>query len=98
MDLEGAMPNDTTRQRKTNPCMISLMDGSKKKLAHSWPAMAQRSTDDHHFEGLGLFSTSSTFFFLPASLPSPSPVFFLASVLLFIFLSLFLFLFPFEFV
>ena len=66
MDIECICQMTQVRQRKTNPVWYHLW--MSLKLAHSWPTMAHSSTDDYHFEGLGLFSPTSFCifsFFLP---------------------------------
>ena len=78
MDLECICQTTQVRQRKTNPVWYHLW--MALKLAVSWPTMAHSSTDDYHFEGLGLFSPTSfrIFFFLPSSLPHFFLAFFLS--------------------
>lgn len=94
MDLECICQTTQVRQRKTNPVWYHLW--MALKLAHSWPTMAHSSTDDYHFEGLGLFSPTSFHIFFLSSFIFASLLSCIFPVLLFCLLSPFLFSFPFS--
>ena len=91
MDLECICQTTQVRQRKTNPVWYHLW--MSLKLAHSWPTMVHSSTDDYHFEGLGLFSPTSfcSFSFLLPLFPHLCLSSFLHSCCLFCLLSPILF-------